>query len=252
MTFPLNYKIQYDKSFFSSSDLGVSIVVPLYNYEKYIESTLNSIYYQKYSNIELIVINDYSFDNSEEIVLSWINKNYSRFSRIVYLFNENNYGLSISRNIGFEIAKNDFVFVLDADNEIYPSAINKLLNACINSGASASYSQLEFFDSVSKIGMAYCWDPQRLVYGNYIDAMALIRKSAWKSVGGYDDLEFGWEDYGLWCKFVEKGLKAVFVPQILCRYRVHQSSMLNTETNKNSEFIIQKIITRFPWLKLET
>jgi hypothetical protein len=70
------------------------------------------------------------------------------------------------------------VFVLDADNEIYPRAVERLLSACLNAKADAAYSQLEFFGDRSDIGHAYCWDPERLAHGNYIDAMALIRNGA--------------------------------------------------------------------------
>jgi GT2 family glycosyltransferase len=147
---------------------------------------------------------------------------------------------------------NEFVFVLDADNELYPRAIDRLLSACISAHAQAAFSQLEFFGERSDIGVAYCWNLERLAHGNYIDAMALIRKSAWSKVGGYSMFEIaGWEDYDLWCKFVEASFSAVFVPQVLCRYRVHSASMIHTETNTNNAEIVGQMVLKHPWLKFD-
>ena len=77
---------------------------------------------------------------------------------------------------------------------------------------------------------AQVWDPDRLARMNYIDAMALIRVEAWSEVGGYTSMR-GWEDYDLWCKFVEAGRYGIQVANILGRYRVHHTSMLRTVTN---------------------
>ena len=54
------------------------------------------------------------------------------------------------------------------------------------------------------------WQRQRLAFENHVDAMALVRRSAWESVGGYTHIEGGWEDYDFWCKLVEKLVSLVF------------------------------------------
>jgi hypothetical protein len=61
---------------------------------------------------------------------------------------------------------------------------------------------------------------------------------------------YGWEDYDLWCKFVEAGIEGVFVPEILCRYRVHGSSMVRTETINRIDAVRQRMAMRHPWLSL--
>jgi hypothetical protein len=97
-----------------------------------------------------------------------------------------------------------------------------------------AYSLLERFgDETSLMGNAV-WLPMRFSYGNYIDAMALIRTEVLRELGGYRKLPFdfsGWEDYDMWCSFVDRGLKGCHVPQILCRYRVSRNSMLRVETS---------------------
>jgi hypothetical protein len=63
----------------------------------------------------------------------------------------------------------------------------------------------QFGEGIGKMGLLE-WMPAQFANGNNIDAMALIRKSAWQAVGGYQSMRpNGWEDYDFWCKFVEKG-----------------------------------------------
>ena len=250
MSFPTLARTVFEGGGGAQPGIGVTIIVTLYNYARYIEAALDSAFDQTHRNLELVVVNDRSSDGSEAVALAWLKQHGSRFTRALLLNNAENYGLSISRNIAFAAAANEYIFVLDADNMLYPPAAAKLLAACINSGAQAAYSQIELFDEKADIGAAYTWDPEHLAGGNYIDAMAVIRKSAWSAVGGYDPFDSGWEDYDLWCKFVEHGYEAVFVPQILCRYRVHDSSMLRLETNVNVEKVITELVVRHPWLTL--
>src|SRR5262249_37867455 len=230
--------------------VGVTVTVTLYNYERYIKIALDSVFNQSHSNIELIIVDDASTDSSQALARSWLEQNGARFSQAKLLLHLNNYGLAQARNTAFVNATNEYVFVLDADNEIYPEAIAKLLSACISERAEVAYSLIEKFGEVAGKG-GDVWDPSRLAKYNYIDAMALIRKSAWLKAGGYTPFKIpGWEDYDLWCKFVELGFRGVFVREFLCRYRVHKRSMLQTTTNPNVYQIKLEMKMRHPWLRL--
>jgi glycosyltransferase involved in cell wall biosynthesis len=249
MALPFGFSTIFDFHGFAEGIDGVSVVIPLFNYAEFVTSALDSVANQTHVPLELIVVNDQSTDQSEREVIRWMDSNKHRFTRCRIFRNDENYGLATSRNHGFKSASHKFIFALDADNEIYPTAIQRLLRACILANAQAAYSQLEMFGDQSDVGRAYAWERERFVRGNYIDAMALIRKSAWERVGGYALMEVqGWEDYDLWCKFIEEGFEAVFVPQILCRYRVHERSMLRMETNPEADRVIQEMIYRHPWL----
>ena len=71
------------------------------------------------------------------------------------------------------------------------------------------------------------WDPARLRRGNYIDAMAMLRKEAVEALGGWNTaMLFGWEDFELWARVAESGGHAAFVPQALSWYRQTSTSML--------------------------
>jgi SAM-dependent methyltransferase len=93
--------------------------------------------------------------------------------------------------------------------------------------------------------------PQRLVGSNYIDAMALVRTSAWAAAGGYRP-GVGWEDYDLWCRLAEAGRCGVQVPEDLALYRVHADSMLHTVTHRGDglEAARAGISEAHPWLRL--
>jgi len=95
------------------------------------------------------------------------------------------------------------------------------------------------------------WCPGRFVGGNCLDAMALIRKSAWAAVGGYRKMDLGWEDYELWCRFVEAGFRGIWIPDILAKYRVHARSMLKTCTgvDDNPRRVSAEMRKLHPWVE---
>ena len=96
----------------------ISIIIPVYNTEKYIERCLNSVINQKYENKEIIVVNDGSTDKSEEKINKYINK-------ITYIKKENS-GLSDTRNVGIEKATGEYIMFIDSDDYIEECLLDKL------------------------------------------------------------------------------------------------------------------------------
>lgn len=92
----------------------ITIIVPVYNLDKYLDKCLHSIYNQTYTKWECIIINDHSTDDSERIAKEWCEKD-KRFS---YIFNETNQGLSNNRNIGINNAKGEYIIFIDSDDWI--------------------------------------------------------------------------------------------------------------------------------------
>jgi hypothetical protein len=92
----------------------------------------------------------------------------------------------------------------------------------------------------------------RLAGGNYIDAMALVAKSAWAAAGGYAVMPDGWEDYDFWCRCAERGLWGVPVAEVLADYRVHDESMLRRTTDQNASKrrLIALMEANHPWLRI--
>ena len=230
----------------------VAVVIPCYNYARFVTDALDSVAAQHHIALELVVVDDSSTDISVSVVHRWIRLHASRFVRCRHLRTTCNSGLSLARNAGFGAAEAAFVFPLDADNMLTPDSLRLLLNQIVGSSAAAAHPTLRRFGQDSSQLLALPWDPDRLKRGNYIDAMALIRKSAWSHVGGYEPMPLGWEDYDLWCLFAEAGLWSAAVPEAVALYRVHDSSMLHSTTDlpDNRSLLIDCLEARHPWLDI--
>lgn len=100
----------------------VSIIVPIYNVEKYLERCICSILCQTYSNLEIILVNDGSTDNSKSII-----DKYSKKDERIIVINKENGGLSDARNAGIDIHSGQYIFFVDSDDFIHPDTINILL-----------------------------------------------------------------------------------------------------------------------------
>ncbi len=100
----------------------ISVIVPIYNVEKYLERCLDSILTQEYENLELILINDGSTDNSEQIINRYLEKNVS----FIKYIKKTNSGLSDTRNKGVEIATGDYIMFVDADDYLNPNLLKNL------------------------------------------------------------------------------------------------------------------------------
>ena len=231
---------------------SVTVAVSLYNYAQFVDACLNSVQAQTHGPLELIVVDDASGDdNSLAVAEAWLAAHAERFERVLLLRHRRNQGPSAARNTAFFNSYGAFVFVLDADNMIYPRAIGRLLEVMQADGEfAAAYSQSELFGAEHRLGPADVWSPERLKRGNYLDVMALVSRRAWEKVAGYSDMDH-WEDYDFWCKFVEQGLAAAFVPEILCRYRVHGASAVRTANPKVFAELTVRMLRRHPWLELD-
>lgn len=213
---------------------GVTVAISLYNYQQYILEALESVKMQTLPHFDVIIVDDCSTDNSNNIVRDWLSVYGCRFNRYALLKHCENQGLGAARNTAFARATTEFVFVLDADNTIYPRCLERLCSGLSRSDASFAYCYLEKFGDVIGLLGIDSWNPYRLRNGNYIDAMALHRKIVWEQVGGYaeDMPQNGWEDFDFWYRIAEIQGWGVRIPEILARYRVHGKSMLRNETNQ--------------------
>lgn len=99
----------------------LSIIIPVYNTEKYLSETLESIVSQDFKNYEIIVINDGSTDNSAQII-----DNYSQNYKNIHAYYHGNKGVSAARNIGIQNAKGDYIWFIDGDDKIAANALQIL------------------------------------------------------------------------------------------------------------------------------
>ena len=240
------------KVIFSQSGMSqtkITVCTTLYNYEAYICEALNSIAAQTLETFDLIVVEDRSQDNSLKIALDWIQSHAQRFNSIYVLQQDYNNGTAHARNTGFQAAQTEVIFVLDADNQVYPRCLQRCLEALQVCDAAFAYPVIEDFGDRIALRGVDVWSVDRLSRGNYIDAMTMIRKACWSQVGGYSSLR-GWEDYDLWCKFASAGFWGVQVPEILARYRVHSDSKTYTQNVPLMSKMVAGIKQRHPWLRI--
>lgn len=106
----------------SLSQPKISVIVPVYKAEKYLPFALRSLFYQTYQNLEIIVVNDGSPDNSLKIAKKWQRKD----PRIV-IFSQRNQGVSAARNLGLDHVTGDYVGLLDADDYLHPEFYERLI-----------------------------------------------------------------------------------------------------------------------------
>lgn len=248
-------KVQDCDTVFESGEMArrVSVIVPLYNYASVIEDTLDSVAAQTERNLALIVIDDYSSDESVATVSTWMHRHARDGLGLRLCRNRANARLSITRNTGVSQARSPYCFMLDADNLLYPRCIEK--HAAALDGrpdTDAAYSLIEVFEGDTDIIGAGIFCREGFRHGNFVDAMAMIRTDALKDFEGYADIRHGWEDYDLWLRMVEAERLALHIPEILSRYRQHNTSMLRTHTNvaQNIRDLHKEMTRRHPWLDL--
>jgi Glycosyl transferase family 2 len=237
---------EWNSPAWDTAEVDVTVVVTVYNYARFVFEAIDSVARSSGVSLEVVVVDDASTDNSNAIVRSVIDVHPGL--PLVLLRHRVNSGLPVSRNLGFSRARSPFVFVLDADNLVYPNGIARLLRALEeDADAAFAYGLLQKFDDYGPTGVSggLPWQPSQLARENYIDAMALVRLSTWERLGGYatDAALHGWEDYDFWLGCAAAGWHGAHVRQFVARYRSHQTSMLSVtdlETESTQALLRQR------------
>ena len=210
----------------------VSVLMPVYNGEKYLKEAIDSILNQTYTNFEFIIINDGSTDNSEAIILSYGD------SRIVYIKNPENYKLIQTLNIGFTLAKGRYIARMDADDISHPDRLQKQVQFLdINEDYGLVGSGVNLLHGANKSQLLYHTDHASLkfalaFYCPFIHPSIMLRKEVIKDMDAVCDSNYVHaEDYELWTRlsFITKMAN---LPEYLLDYRIHdaQISSLNSLT----------------------
>ena len=228
----------------------VSVILTVYNYARFVGDAIHSVARSDFEDYELVVIEDGSSDDSLEAVREALAASPWMPARVVA--RGSNCGLPRARNLGLELARGEFAFILDADNEVYPHCLGRLVET-LDSEADLSfaYGILQAFSAQGPQGLVswLAWDSMRLRYGNFVDAMAMIRRESALERGGYvtDPRLHGWEDFALWCAFADSGKRGRLVPEIVGRYRRTPGSMLSL-TDLDGTSAWAALVERYPVL----
>lgn len=114
--------------------MKVSVIIPVYNVENYVADCIRSVLRQTYSNIEVVIVDDCTKDNSMEVVADVLDSEKTTFG-VEIVRHETNGGLSAARNTGIRRSTGDFLYFLDSDDEITPDCIEKLVTRQQENGA---------------------------------------------------------------------------------------------------------------------
>ena len=212
----------------------VSVIVPVYNVEKYLERCLRSLITQTLSEIEIITVDDGSQDNSKKIIEKYI-KIYP--DKIKYLYKENG-GLSSARNFGIPYAKGEYIAFLDSDDYIEPTMYEEMYNTAKTENA-------------DMVECDFIWeypDKQKYdcgqIYNGKKEALEKARVVAWNKLIKREILEkekiefpYGlrYEDVEFFYKLLPSLNKIAFVKKYFIHYIQRDNSIVNTQNSKTMD-----------------
>lgn len=135
----------------------VSVIVISYNSSNYIIDTLDSVYNQSYKNIELIIADDYSNDNSIFICKNWIKDKYHRFKNITIIDSKNNVGIVKNCNRGIEYSKGEYIKIIAADDILLPECILLNYNYAKEKNRKFIFSNMYYFKTKNEPYINNCF-----------------------------------------------------------------------------------------------
>lgn len=221
----------------------VSVPVVTYNSAKYVLETLESIKAQTYQNIELIISDDCSTDNTVELCQQWVEQNKNRFVRTQIITSEVNTGVSANGNRGRDACQGEWIKGIAGDDLLMPNCIADCVQYVQqNTNIMYLFGRIEAFganeetnkfftDSVfdySFFDLDVEGQLERLVFGsNCVPAATCFynRKKAIELGIRNDERIPLLEDWPKWISILEKGVKLEFMDKVLIQYRIHKHSL---------------------------
>ncbi len=213
-----------------------TVIVLCYNQEQFVITCLESILAQTYSNIQMIIIDDHSRDNSVEVIHHWITKNEIQCTFIIHTENQ---GICKTINHALTYATGKYITIIASDDLWLPEFIEKYVQIHENWGVELGfvYGQTYVMDEngtdLNKV-MRYLEKPyegyvyEKLLERNFIAANSVVmKKECLDKVGPYDE-NLSYEDYDMWLRLTRE-YPVAFCPQILSKYRLVNTSMTKTK-----------------------
>lgn len=230
----------------------VSVIVITYNSYVFVIETLESIKKQTYQNIELIISDDGSNDQTVRLCSDWVNANKDSFVRVKVICVESNTGIPANCNRGFRAAEGVWIKFIAGDDILDSNCIESFVDfvegdASIelvesksqffkNEFKQENFAHIQdlggtgFFDSSVTASQQY----EALLRRNYIHAPSVfIKRSVIEEVGGFDEKYRLIEDHPLWLRLTKCGFRFYFLPKVTVYYRLHcQSVYASSSDNK--------------------
>ena len=229
----------------------VSIIIPTYNYAEYIQKAIDSVLAQTYKNCEIIVVDDGSTDNTQEIIEN-------KYKNKVRYYYQENKGAPAARNKGIKKSKGEYLSFLDADDYLTESSIeNRLTVLEQNKSIAWVYSKWLYLDTQGNIIFNAFRDAPFLYKdkckGNVFLAMlggalictptVLVRKICVEEIGGFDERLTALQDYDLWLR-VSHLYPIEYIDEVLAYVLIHEGSISTTQSAYPSRAIINEKIEK--------
>lgn len=222
----------------------VSVVVITYNSAGCVAETLESIKAQTYSNIELIISDDCSADETLNVCNEWINLNRPRFSKVELVLSDRNTGISANSNRGIKIARGEWIKLIAGDDALEPEVLKIYIDyisdhqsiKMIHSNVLKYNNSFDEYNLIERTDLKHLkinrpeTSPEEqyqilLRSGPVMTATTLVRKDVYDDVGLYDEKSLYWEDTPMWLKITKSGVSLHFLDIVGAKYRVHEESV---------------------------
>jgi glycosyltransferase involved in cell wall biosynthesis len=214
----------------ASSEPAVSVVMPTYNHGRFIKSAIGSVLGQTYRNLELIIVDNYSSDDTERIVKSYAADD----SRVGYQKFKNNGVIAASRNVGIRLAKGQFVAFIDSDDCWFPQKLERVME-CFSKRSEIDIvchdenrisGEDGVFSKILRYGPYKSYE-ELLFKGNSLSTSAVVvRKNKLMESGLFSEKkEFVTaEDYEMWLR-LSRTCNIEYLHDVLGSWRVHEASL---------------------------
>lgn len=233
----------------------VSIVVVTYNSSEFVIETLESAKQQTYENIELIISDDFSTDNTIEICKIWVEKNKNRFINTSIITTDKNTGISPNANRGFKASNGEWIKFIAGDDMLMENCIEELVKHIeINKSFPITFlvHGIVPFRKDSEFNVVY--PPEKfinsdaygqLIYllrrGNSVSGSAFfLERTTFEKFGGFDERFNLFEDFPLLIKYTKNNQRIWLIKKPLFKYRIHSSNL-----SFDRSFLLKESFIRF-------
>ena len=203
----------------------VSIITPSYNSAVFIGETIESILAQTYTNWELLITDDCSTDNTNDIISQYIQKD----NRIKFFKLEKNSGAGVARNNSIKEAKGRFLAFCDSDDCWYPEKLEKQLAFMVNNNYEFTCTSYDIYNEISNVKVGYIKCKKKITYWNLLKDNSI---GCLTSI--YDTSRIGKiymptirkrQDWGLWLTIIKKTKTVYGLQETLAKYRIRENSI---------------------------
>ena len=232
----------------------ISVIVPIYNVEKYLRTCLNSLLEQTYENFEVLMINDGSTDGSAAICQEYA----ERDSRFVY-FEKENGGLASARNFGLDYSKGMYISFIDSDDWVVETYLLDLYNAIVKSKSDISISHHIGYKDDTGDYCIYIYEYFEKEYSSSqfiselptVELQSIVYHTSWGKLfrkNLFDNVRFAEgkliEDTRIGFKLFLEATKIIYINKGLYVYREREGSMIKTISEKQLEDALDALVER--------